>query len=340
MPSFESTTIHLAQQTQDVCPLVQDLLPLYVEDEVSPSSREVIAAHLSNCEYCRGYLAGARSVQAQLRRETSQRQSAVAARPVEQQVVGQWQQFLRGVAVLLFYFVAAFGGLAIAHGFAVGVGEAVLFGTLVTGVMVGLLAWIAKMNAVFTPLRLLLLLSGCLLGGLGFSVIYGPWHRIEGTLAAAGGLAQVWVAVMIWGSGPKLFSLPHTKGQHLHQTSVLWSRVAILILGCAVLLIWGVLLGSMDVSSFLLFNAGLVLLIGVVVLFIGLLRRFGPFTPTRLLLLLIGFVLCVLGIVLFNDHWKQMQGLLIGLIGFASILMAVAHRPRVAAGGSPANDKP
>ena len=50
------------------CALVQDLLPLYNEGEVSPDSRELIVDHLAWCERCAGFLAGAQTVRAHLQR--------------------------------------------------------------------------------------------------------------------------------------------------------------------------------------------------------------------------------------------------------------------------------
>ena len=54
---------------EDVCALVQDLLPLYLDDEVNPRSRAMIVAHLNECAHCAGFLAGARSTREQLGRE-------------------------------------------------------------------------------------------------------------------------------------------------------------------------------------------------------------------------------------------------------------------------------
>ncbi len=59
---------NFAQQPAD-CALVQDLLPLYIDNEVSPESHDRIATHIAQCERCAGYLAGARSVRAQLQRD-------------------------------------------------------------------------------------------------------------------------------------------------------------------------------------------------------------------------------------------------------------------------------
>jgi len=39
------------------CNIIQDLLPLYADDVVSPQSRELVEAHLCGCESCRGFLA-------------------------------------------------------------------------------------------------------------------------------------------------------------------------------------------------------------------------------------------------------------------------------------------
>lgn len=51
------------------CALVQDLLPLYLDHEVSPESHGRIATHIAQCERCANYLAGARSMRVQLLRD-------------------------------------------------------------------------------------------------------------------------------------------------------------------------------------------------------------------------------------------------------------------------------
>ncbi|MBC8163265.1 MAG: zf-HC2 domain-containing protein [Roseiflexaceae bacterium] len=53
----------------EVCALVQDLLPLYLEDEVSADSRALIVAHLNGCAHCAGFLRGAQSARVQFARE-------------------------------------------------------------------------------------------------------------------------------------------------------------------------------------------------------------------------------------------------------------------------------
>src|SRR5215211_5154257 len=78
MTAFESTTSRLVQQELGACALIQDLLPLYIEGEVTPASRDLIAEHLEHCDRCAGFLAGARSTREQLRRENTLRQTSVA----------------------------------------------------------------------------------------------------------------------------------------------------------------------------------------------------------------------------------------------------------------------
>jgi hypothetical protein len=69
-----------AQQAAD-CALVQDLLPLYLDNEVSPESHARIATHIAQCERCAGYLAGARSVRAQLVRNQQAVHNTTTAAP-------------------------------------------------------------------------------------------------------------------------------------------------------------------------------------------------------------------------------------------------------------------
>jgi predicted anti-sigma-YlaC factor YlaD len=80
-----SNTTRLAAQSN--CDLIQDLLPLYLEHEVSENSHQLITEHIANCEHCRSYLAGARSMKAQLRREGVQRQNRAAHDDVTAQAV-------------------------------------------------------------------------------------------------------------------------------------------------------------------------------------------------------------------------------------------------------------
>jgi predicted anti-sigma-YlaC factor YlaD len=93
MTAFETTTSRLVQQELGACALIQDLLPLYIENEVTPASRDLIAEHLAHCERCAGFLAGARSTREQLHRESMLRETSVVHDRAARQaiIVGQWQ---------------------------------------------------------------------------------------------------------------------------------------------------------------------------------------------------------------------------------------------------------
>jgi hypothetical protein len=107
MTTYESTTSRLLQQELGACALIQDLLPLYIEGEVSAASRDLIAEHLARCERCAGFLAGARTVRDQLGRETRLRQSSVA------QDQSAHQAIVRGQRRLMAIVLGAFVGLCL-----------------------------------------------------------------------------------------------------------------------------------------------------------------------------------------------------------------------------------
>src|SRR5262245_50587214 len=108
MTSFETATTRLVQQELGACALIQDLLPLYMEHEVSASSRDLIAEHLARCERCAGYMAGARSMRDQLRREGALRASLAAQDQATRQAIMLGQRRLRWLVV---------GGLCTLFGF-------------------------------------------------------------------------------------------------------------------------------------------------------------------------------------------------------------------------------
>jgi hypothetical protein len=108
MTSFETATTRLVQQELGSCALIQDLLPLYMEHEVSSSSRALIAEHLARCERCAGYMAGARSMRDQLRREGALRLGLAAQDQATRQAITLGQRRLRWLVV---------GGLCTLFGF-------------------------------------------------------------------------------------------------------------------------------------------------------------------------------------------------------------------------------
>src|SRR5262245_39750964 len=108
MTSFETATTRLVQQEFGACALIQDLLPLYLEHEVSANSRDLIGEHLARCEHCAGYMAGARSMREQLRREGALRAGQAAQDQATQQAIMLGQRRLRWLVI---------GGLCTLFGF-------------------------------------------------------------------------------------------------------------------------------------------------------------------------------------------------------------------------------
>jgi predicted anti-sigma-YlaC factor YlaD len=102
MTAFETTTTRLVQQQLGGCALIQDLLPLYIEGEVTPASRDLIAEHLMDCERCTGFLAGARSSREQLHRESRLRETSVAHDRVARQAITMGQRRVMAVVLVLF----------------------------------------------------------------------------------------------------------------------------------------------------------------------------------------------------------------------------------------------
>jgi hypothetical protein len=95
MTASETTTSRLVQQELGACALIQDLLPLYIENEVTPTSRDLIAEHLAHCERCAGFLAGARSTREQLHRDSMLRETNIAHdRAARQAIVGGQRQVM------------------------------------------------------------------------------------------------------------------------------------------------------------------------------------------------------------------------------------------------------
>src|SRR5690349_21605494 len=108
MTAYESTTSRLVQQELGACALIQDLLPLYVEGEVSPGSRDLIVEHVARCERCAGYLAGTQSALTQLRRERTTHIATLARDTPNRRTLAGGQRLVTVIAVLTTYG----GGLA------------------------------------------------------------------------------------------------------------------------------------------------------------------------------------------------------------------------------------
>ena len=118
MQSYETTTRRICQDRVEICALIQDMLPFYLEGDVSPESRTLIGEHLNECERCASFLAGAQSVQAHLRRENLLRANVVDHDRHAQQMIstGQRQLIMLVVAATVgtIVLLVVVGGLVFA----------------------------------------------------------------------------------------------------------------------------------------------------------------------------------------------------------------------------------
>jgi predicted anti-sigma-YlaC factor YlaD len=199
MTSYESTTMRMVQQELGACTLIQDLLPLYLEGEVSPGSRDLIVEHLARCERCAGFLAGAQSVRVQLRREGDQRAALLKHDQPVQQAVGAGQRRVAVIMLLAFSVLGAagsvFGGLGIDKS------APVLFGV---GLVIGLTGFggivaLARKHGALTPARLLSLSLNCLMGALGAIFIAAPsepFLKLFGIFLEFVALFGLWFAIV------------------------------------------------------------------------------------------------------------------------------------------------
>src|SRR6185503_13521413 len=100
MPSYESVTRRVAPEKPGLCAIIQDLLPFYLEREISPESHAFVDEHLAECERCASFLAGARSVQGHLRRERIQRVALVHDDSHAQELIARSRRQLLGIALI------------------------------------------------------------------------------------------------------------------------------------------------------------------------------------------------------------------------------------------------
>ena len=92
------------------CNVIEDILPLYVDDVVSQDTRSVVEAHLASCEHCRGEAAAMRS-KVVIPVDTDQTGSITKTKKRwgKKQVIKGAVLVLGVVAVLLGAFLFAYG---------------------------------------------------------------------------------------------------------------------------------------------------------------------------------------------------------------------------------------
>jgi|GEM_PF-1031726 hypothetical protein len=196
MTAFESSTIQLPQsQESSYCALIQDLLPLYLEGEVNPISRDQIAEHISHCNHCSGFLAGARSMHSQLQMELQQRQAAIAqSKPQTQRLFTLGSLVVTLIATLA---SAAMGSMSVVwiveglrwqHGL-------LLFGLPMFSISLTLLVLIARTRGPLTIERMLFLICSCLIGGIASALIFNVHSAIGAFTGFGSGLAAL---VLLW----------------------------------------------------------------------------------------------------------------------------------------------
>jgi hypothetical protein len=204
MMSYETTTTRLAREELGACILIEDLLPLYMEGEVSPGSRDLIVEHLARCERCAGFLAGAQSVRAQLRRDSIQRAGAIVDDRPEQRAVTRGQWLATAIAVLTACGIGGLGaGLILDGSMSGSSGGEVTGGAVLSLISFSLLLALARSRASLTLARVLAVLGGCGGAAAGIGVLFGsnsePPAVILGMLLCVLGFAAIWTT--IWRSG-------------------------------------------------------------------------------------------------------------------------------------------
>jgi hypothetical protein len=206
------TTTRLLREDPGLCPLIQDLLPLYSEGEVSPDSRDLIAAHLMDCPHCAGFLAGAQSVRAQLQQHQLQRDASLQRDAPQRRVVLRWRELLVGGVAMLLCIPGGMMAAAIGSGLHMRAIDVVLAGLVIATVVVGLLLALGRLLGPLTGPRLTTLAGGVVLGGVGAALTFlSAGHPFSlGTLAgtllgfvlALAGLVGVWSGMVRGGRWP------------------------------------------------------------------------------------------------------------------------------------------
>lgn len=152
------------------CALVQDLIPLYLDGEVTPESHTLMADHLQHCERCSGYLAGARSVRSQILNDQQKIHAAQVSQPsvaqVREPVTGSLGMALWQSLMVLLYAAGLFSGLMGAAG-ASGGFPPLLVGAIL--VLTGLGGLLTVGSARTLSWLVLMVLTG--VGGLGLMLL-------------------------------------------------------------------------------------------------------------------------------------------------------------------------
>lgn len=166
--AYETTTTRLQSPPLNTCALVEDLLPLYMDGEVSPVTHDMMVEHLAQCEHCAGYLAGAQSARGQLRRDQVARSAVVANDRQAQHAMSSLQQLIYTSVIVGVSLVALVIGGGLWSDMR-GAGQAIgIFLALVSFSVLGL---VALRQPAMSMVRWLLLSAGAILGCISITSI-------------------------------------------------------------------------------------------------------------------------------------------------------------------------
>lgn len=200
MNAYETVTTEIPSPEFGTCPLIQDLLPLYLEGEVSPGSRDTIVEHLARCERCASYLAGAQSVRAQLNRDRAQHAGLLVHDRPARQLVTSGKRLATMIATLALCALGAVASLCIWAGLAGPSGPAPLpVGMLLGGVSFACLVMLAQRGEPFSLARMVPAGMLCGLGALAavlLVVVNRPEMKLLGVLLAVVAVVGVWMQIV------------------------------------------------------------------------------------------------------------------------------------------------
>ena len=198
--AYESVTTEIPHYEYGSCALIQDLLPLYIEGEVSPGSRDTIVEHLARCERCASYLAGAQSVRAQLGRERAQRVNVFVRDQPARQTVTSGKRLMMMLTTLALCALGAVASVFVWLGLVDQGGPAPLpVGVVLGGVSFASLVALAQRGAPFSLGRLVPISVVCGLGAFAAMLIAeadSPVAKLLGMVLAVAAVAGVWLAVV------------------------------------------------------------------------------------------------------------------------------------------------
>ncbi len=196
MTTYDSTTTRLHQDL-NACSMIEDLLPLYIEGEVSPKTRDLMVAHLAHCDHCAGFLAGAQSARRPRRGDAAARSGVMARDQAAQFAVTNGQRFLTTLAGLI-----ASGAVVVFSGATWAAGDPAppALGPLLALLLFAAVAAKTQHRGRVTLPQWLMLAAACVAGGIGATSVVGPVRHYElhffGMLLVLAGIAGV---RYIWG---------------------------------------------------------------------------------------------------------------------------------------------